>query len=151
MITLRICAPLSSEHLLPDHHHPVDQPARLLAEDNMITVVPIPDSQVSLHPPLLLLVHARSNPVVHMLDVWLQSRLVRGRRDRSTLDLEINFFSSLTIYYGNRQCNSKTSNITQSYLAICCNKLMNSTLHYEDCHICSAQPGSQACLPLHTA
>ena len=35
-----------------------------------------------------------------MLYVWLQSRLVRGRRDRSTLDLEINFFSSLTILWG---------------------------------------------------
>ena len=47
-----------------------------------------------------------------------------------------------TKYYGNRQCSSKTSNITQSYLAICCNKLINSTLHNEDCHICSVQPGS---------
>ena len=58
------------------------------------------DSQVSLHPPLLLLVHARSNPVVYMLDVWLQSKVVRGRRDRSTLDLEISFFPSLTILLG---------------------------------------------------
>ena len=27
-------------HLLSDHHHPVDQSARLLGQDNMITVVP---------------------------------------------------------------------------------------------------------------
>ena len=27
-------------HLLFDHQHPVDQPARLLGQDNMITVVP---------------------------------------------------------------------------------------------------------------
>ena len=59
------------------------------------------DSQVSLHPPLLLLVHARSNPVVHMLNVWLQNRLVRGRRDRSTLDLKISLLTSLTILWGN--------------------------------------------------
>ena len=58
------------------------------------------DSQVSLYPPLLLLVHARSNPVIHMLDVWLQSRLVRGRRKRSTLDLEIRFLFSRTILWG---------------------------------------------------
>ena len=41
-------------------------------------------------------------------------------------------------YYGNRQCSSKTSNITQSYLSICCNKLMNSTLHNEDCQVDTA-------------
>ena len=58
------------------------------------------DTQVSLQPHLLLVIHARSNPVAHMLDVWLQSRLVRGRRDRSTLDLKISFFSSLTILWG---------------------------------------------------
>ena len=27
-------------HLLPDHQHPVDQPARSIGQDNMITVVP---------------------------------------------------------------------------------------------------------------
>ena len=27
-------------HLLPDHQHPVNQPARLLGQENMITVVP---------------------------------------------------------------------------------------------------------------
>ena len=31
---------------------------------------------------------AQSKPMVHMLDVWLQCRQVRGRCDRSTLDLE---------------------------------------------------------------
>ena len=58
-------------HLLSDHQLPVDQPARLLGQDNMIEVIP-----------------------------RLRSRLVRGRRDRSTLDFEINFFSSLTILWG---------------------------------------------------
>ena len=64
----------------------------------MITVAPRLPGQSS--STLLLLVHARRNLEVHMLDVWLQSRLVCGRRDRSTLDLEINFFSSLTIFVG---------------------------------------------------
>ena len=42
--------------------------------------------------------------------------------------------------YGIRQHSSKTSNIT--YLAICCNTLLGSAIHNEDCHICSVQPRS---------
>ena len=64
------------------------------------------DFQVSLHPPLLHLVLVQfvislvqSNPMDHMLDVWLQSRLVRGRRDRSIPDLEMGFLSSPTILW----------------------------------------------------
>ena len=38
-------------HLLPDHQHPVDQPARLLGQDNMITVVPRLPGQSSSTPP----------------------------------------------------------------------------------------------------
>ena len=80
--------------------------------------------QVSLHPPLLLLVHARSNPVVHMLDMWLQSRLVRGRRDRSTLDLKISFFSSLTILWGNLTWTAITEDLLMcSYTRYVCQLL----------------------------
>ena len=41
----------------------------------------------------------QSNPMNHMLDVWLRSRLVRGRRDRSTTDLEMSFLSFPTILW----------------------------------------------------
>ena len=86
------------DHLLPYHQHLVDQPAKLPGQDNMITVVPRLPCQSSSTP-----VAPRTctkQPGIDMLDVWLQSRLVRGRRDRSTLDLEINLFSSLTILWG---------------------------------------------------
>ena len=82
------------------------------------------DSEVSLHPPLLLLVHARSDPVVHMMDVWHQSRLVRGRRDRSTLDLKISLFSSLTILWGNLTWTAFTEDLLMcSYTRYVCQLL----------------------------
>ena len=83
-------------HLLPDHQHPVNQPARLLGQDNMITVVPRLPGQSS-STPVAPRTCTKQPGGSHAVYMWLQSRLVRERRDRSTLDLEINFFSSLTI------------------------------------------------------
>ena len=40
------------------------------------------------------------NPMVYMLDVWLQSGQVQGGRGRSTLDLKMCLLSSLTILWG---------------------------------------------------
>ena len=87
------------DHLLPDHQHPEDQPARLTGQANMITVVPRLPGQSSSTPVAAPTCTKQPCTVVHMLDVWLQSRLVRGRRDWSTLDLEIGFLSSFTILW----------------------------------------------------
>ena len=84
------------DHLLPDHQHPGDEPARLTGQANIITVVPRLPGQSSTTPVAPRTCTKQPGTVVHMLDVWLQSRLVRGRRDCSTLDLEIGFLSSLT-------------------------------------------------------
>ena len=88
------------DHLLPDHQHPGDEPARLTGQANIITVVPRLPGQSSTTPVAPRTCMKQPGTVVHMLDVWLQSRLVRGRRDWSTLDLEIGFLSSLTILWG---------------------------------------------------
>ena len=79
------------DHLLPDHQHPGDEPARLTGQANIITVVPRLPGQSSTTPVAPRTCMKQPGTVVHMLDVWLQSRLVRGRRDWSTLDLEIGF------------------------------------------------------------
>ena len=86
-------------HLLPDRQDPEDQPARL---GNMTTDHSGSRTfrSVFIHPCCssyrLASSLIQSNPVVHILDVWLQSRLVRGRRDRSTLDLKMSLLSSPT-------------------------------------------------------
>ena len=64
-------------HLLPDHQHPVNQPARLLGQDNMITVVPRLPGQSSFTPvaPRTCTKQPGGSHAVYM---WLQSRhLVR--------------------------------------------------------------------------
>ena len=66
----------------------------------MITVVPRLSGQSSPTPVAPRTCTKQPGTLVHMLDVWLQSRLVRWRWDRSTLDLEIGFLSSLTILWG---------------------------------------------------
>ena len=66
-------------HLYPDRQHPGDQPARLTGQANMITVVSrLPCQSLSI-PVAPRICTNQPGTVVHMLDVWLQSRLVRGR------------------------------------------------------------------------
>ena len=86
----------SSPSRSPASSRSISEVARTGQHDHSASQTP---RSVFIHP-LFLLVYARSNPVVHMLDVWLQSRLVRGRRDRSALHLKISFFSYLTILWG---------------------------------------------------
>ena len=96
-----------SSHLLPVRQHPGDQPERLAGHDHMITVVPGFPAQTSSTPCQCCTSSAyrleisivQSNPMGHMLYVLLQSRLVRGRQDRSNPDLEMNFLSSPTILW----------------------------------------------------
>ena len=80
-------------HLLPDRQHPGDLNQRGW-QDRTTWSQWFQDFQVSLsgHPCCssyrLVSWLAQSKPMVHMLDVWLQCRQVRGRCDRSTRDLE---------------------------------------------------------------
>ena len=80
-------------HLLPDRQHPGDLNQRGW-QDRTTWSQWFQDFQVSLsgHPCCssyrLVSSLAQSKPMVHMLDVWLQCRQVRGRCGRSTLDLE---------------------------------------------------------------
>ena len=80
-------------NLLPDRQHPGDLNQRGW-QDRTTCSQWFQDFQISLsgHPCCssyrLVSSLAQSKPMVHMLDVWLQCRQVRGRCDRSTLDLE---------------------------------------------------------------
>ena len=92
-------------------------------QGSIITVVPRLRGQSS-STAVAPRIHTRSNPVVHMLDVWLQSRLVRGRRVRSTLDLKISVFSFLTILWGNLTWTAFTEDLLMcSYTRYVCQLL----------------------------